>query len=61
MQGKRKWLLAVISLALGGALAFTGALTDQFVNLALVLNAAFAAGNGVEHYVGRPPKPKPEE
>ncbi len=50
MQGKRKWLLAVLSLALGGALAFTGGLTDTYVSLALALNGVFAAGNGAEHF-----------
>lgn len=50
MQGKRKWLLAVLTLVLGAALAFQGGLSQEFVQLALVLNAAFAAGNGVEHF-----------
>jgi hypothetical protein len=53
VQGKRKWLLAVLTLVLGAALAFTGGLSTEFVQLALVLNAAFAAGNGVEHFAQR--------
>ena len=53
MQGKRKWLLAVLSLALGGALAFTGGLTETYVSLALALNGVFAAGNGAEHFAAR--------
>ena len=54
MAGNRKLLLAVLSLAMGTALAFSsGGLTDTFVNLALALNGVFAAGNGAEHFARR--------
>lgn len=54
IQGNRKLLLAVLSLAFGVVLAFTGAgLTDTYVSLALALNGVFAAGNGAEHFARR--------
>lgn len=53
MQGKRKWLLAVLTLVMGGALAFTGQLTEAFVGLALAVNGVHAAGNGWEHTAKR--------
>lgn len=54
IQGNRKLLLAVLSLALGAAMAFTpGGLPDTYVSLALALNGVFAAGNGAEHFAKR--------
>lgn len=50
MQGKRKWLLAVLSLILGAALAFNGTLTQAFVDLILILNSVHGVSNGFEHY-----------
>lgn len=55
MQGKRKLLLAVLSLVFGVVLGlFTpGGLPESYVSLALALNGVFAAGNGAEHFARR--------
>lgn len=54
MLGSRKLMLAILTLLMGVALAFSpGGLTDTYVSLALALNGVFAAGNGAEHFAKR--------